>query len=309
LTFRKFFYNGIFLSLFFMGLVAAFNLYLNPYGIFGNMKGRAVTIYNNERTSKYLLSFNYIPSNFDGVLIGPSVSDNLDTRDLLPYRVYNASLNGGNIMGLARITKNLIQKGKLNFLIICLSPYITKDHKIKTSHMVSEEILGSLGSLESIKYYIHRIKVWQGMEPMRWNAYGAYDYYLGESKIPVKDIRARILRQYPEDMKIAPDDLALEELKNLIQLARQHNIKIFGYYYPYLYDRYVQFETDYKEYQKRINRLFSDGDIIWDFNTETYRDFRSDYSNYGDHTHLSDKGAGFILAEIKKKLDAHLHGG
>jgi len=72
------------------------NVYMNGYGLFGDVKEKFITLWHNERTSKYLFSFNYIPSNFEGMLIGSSVSDNLNTKKISKFKVYNASINGGN---------------------------------------------------------------------------------------------------------------------------------------------------------------------------------------------------------------------
>ncbi|MGD0280244.1 MAG: hypothetical protein ABSC11_13195, partial [Smithella sp.] len=163
MTSKSFFLKTILLSLTIISGIMLFNLYMNEYGLFGDVRGKSKIFCNNERTSKYLLSYKYIPTNFEGILIGPSLSDNLNTKDISGFKIYNTSISGGNISELKLIAENVIQKGNLKFIIICLNYYITKDHGCKTSHMNPQEYWGSLGSKETIKLYIERILIKLGI--------------------------------------------------------------------------------------------------------------------------------------------------
>src|SRR5687768_4922851 len=50
------------------------NMTIDIYGLFLPVKGKALPVYNNERLSKYLLSYRYIPQNFEAAIIGTSLS-------------------------------------------------------------------------------------------------------------------------------------------------------------------------------------------------------------------------------------------
>jgi len=73
-----------------IGLIASINYYIDIYGLFRGKKERKV--YINERTSKYLFSMRYIPENYEGVIAGPSLSDNLNPDAIKAYKIYNASI-------------------------------------------------------------------------------------------------------------------------------------------------------------------------------------------------------------------------
>src|SRR4051794_15647193 len=62
-----------------VGAFAGFNYFMDPYGLFREVRGRDIPVTVNERTTKYLLGYNYIPTNFDGVLVGSSISGNWNT--------------------------------------------------------------------------------------------------------------------------------------------------------------------------------------------------------------------------------------
>ena len=94
-------------------VVVPFNMYVDVYGIFRPAHGRRLPLYGEERLAKYLHTFRYIPENFDGVLLGSSVSDNLETDRLGGYRIYNASINGGNVEDVKPLAENLFRRGEL----------------------------------------------------------------------------------------------------------------------------------------------------------------------------------------------------
>ncbi len=306
MTFKKYFYSTIGVSLCIILSIIAFNIYMNEYGLFGNAKGKSIKIWHDERTSKYLLSYNYIPANFEGILIGPSVSVNLNTKKINDFKIYNASLNGGNISELKYIADNIIQKGNLKFLIICLYPYMTKDHGRKTSSIDPREYWGSLGSKQVVELYIDKLFIKFGFRHDRYNDYGHNNYNLIAEKPdiePAKELQNAIDKAKPEETanKLETiDEIAYNELVQLVNAARKKGIKIFGFYYPYYMEKYN--EAAFTAYKDKIDKIFTKDDFIWNMNSEEYINFRSDLSNYYDKGHLSWKGADYLIREINNKL-------
>lgn len=283
------------------------NVYLNEYGLFGDMRGKHIKIFYNERTSKYLLSFNYIPANFDGILIGSSVSANINTENIEDYSVYNASIVGANITELGYLANNIMEKG-IDFIIICLSPYITKNHGRKTSYIEPREYWGTLGSLETVKLYTHKLLVSTGLREEVFNAYGLNNFTLHQPGFNSRELIQKYISRTAASEEIVIDDTAYSELDQLLRKARNSGVRIFGYYHPYHYDIYQLRKDNYREYQNKVNTLFREPDVIWDFNSEDYLAFRKDYRNFSDRAHLSPRGADFIAAEINRRLLNHLSG-
>jgi hypothetical protein len=130
---------------------AGLNYYIDIFGLFRGTGNRKV--YINERTSKYLYSYRYIPENYDAVLIDYLFLRIL-TPNLLRLNVYNASIMSANITELNLLMENILSKGKMKAVIICLDPYITKDHGRKTSTMIPQEYWGALGSTNLLRTYL-----------------------------------------------------------------------------------------------------------------------------------------------------------
>lgn len=276
---------------------------MNEYGLFGNTKGRSIKIWHNERTSKYLLSYNYIPANFEGILIGPSVSDNIDTKKISGFKIYNVSIDGGNISELKYIVDNVIQKGNLKFIIICLYPYMTKDHGRKTSYIDPQEYWSSLGSRQTLNFYKSKLFIMNGIGYDYFNDYGYNNYNLSKEKggnREQKTINNETINKKNTPLEFV-DKIAQKELTEIVNLARKKGIKIFAFYYPYFIENYN--DLRFKAYKEIIDKIFNEQDIIWNFNTNEYLAFRSDPNNYYDKGHLSWKGADYMIREINNKLN------
>ena len=59
-------------SLIFVSLTASLvtaNYFIDYYGLFRDVEGKKLNPQDNYRLSKYLYSYNYIPVNYDGMLI------------------------------------------------------------------------------------------------------------------------------------------------------------------------------------------------------------------------------------------------
>lgn len=302
MTFRAFFIRSLALSLSIVVLVVSFNVFMNEYGLFGDVKGKSIKIYGDERTSKYLLSLNYIPSNFDGLLIGSSVSDNLDSKRIKGLRVYNASINGASIAELKILVDNVLSRTEPQCVIISLYPILTERSEKRTARMVSGEYWGSLGSINTVDFYRKKLSVKRGTRYDYFDDYGRYDYNLRKGD---RDSES-IIRQKAAEMKsgetISIDDRAYAILDDLLKELRSRDTKIFAYYHPIPLDLFVLCEESYRSYQERINELFCPEDVVWDYNTEEYRNLTRDHWNYCDEIHLSRKGIDFLIYDINARL-------
>ena len=306
MTFKRFFLFCLCASLLMVLLFVAIHVRSNDYGLFGDVRGRLIPVYANERTSKYLFSYNYIPSNFEGLLLGSSLSHNLNTKEVTGFKIYNGSLSGANFTELDLIAKNVIKRGKLKFIVICLHPYTTQTHGRRSSFMNPHEYWESLGSLATLDLYRHKILVLLGKKEVISNEYGFHDRNL-DKKI---DSRKKISQAANSLMKsgkgIEIDEIAYKELADLVASARSQDVKIFAYFHPLPYELYLAQQESFADFQDKIKPLFTKQDRVWDFNSGQYLSFRRDYGNYIDHAHLSPKGARFILKEIVRHLNDDL---
>lgn len=283
----------------------AFNYSMNEFALFGNAKGKRVRLWTAERTSKYLLSFNYIPANFNAILTGPSLSDNIDPGKIGGYNFYNLSQEGANVKSLKPSLLNVLERGRIRYMIICVHPYMTRDSFLKDRRLTPEIYWSTLGSTFTFKFYADKVK--KLSKPATDSFTESYNGYIRPIQ-KVASVEAAIddFASKPKDVNPV-DPGAYEDLKAILAEARRKGVKIIAYYHPDPLKVYESFGESYRQYQQKMKGVFMADDVIIDFNTSEYDSFRTDPRNYIDHGHLSSRGADILAAEFSRvirQLDA-----
>jgi hypothetical protein len=305
LTFKKFYIRCLLFSAILAAAFVLFNVCMDEFGLFGKVKGRHIRIYTSEKASKYLLSYRYIPENFDALIIGPSLSDQLDPRKINGYKVYNLSILMGNASEVRLMADNVLNRGHIRLLILCLHPYLTKDSILWDKRMRPESRLSVLGSTFTFKFYNDKLK--SMLNPKNdsfsesWSGYSRPIHKKGIStEAFIDNFVALVIRGNGAVGDIDPT--AFAQLKELVQLARERGAHIFAYYHPVPFKVLNACEPAFRRYQQQINTLFDGSDLVWDFNTPEYDSFRKNTDNYIDHGHLSFAGADFVVGELNRLL-------
>ena len=284
---------------------------MNEFGLFGDVRGKRIKIHTAEKTTKYLLSFKYIPANYDAIIIGPSISDQLDPRKISGYKTYNLSLLSGNVRELKLSVKNVLERGKIKLLIICLHPYLTRDNILKDQRLTPHMYWSSLGSTFTFKLYNDMLS--NHLDPGKNSFNDSADGY--SRPIHVKGItteqfidkfRTTILQAHGKPL-VPLDPVAYSDLRDIINLARAHNVRIIAYHHPEPEMLFRLHEKNHADYLATMSHIFAKDDLVYDFNTSEYREFRSDLTNYIDHGHLSEKGAAVIVAELDRVIKSMPH--
>jgi hypothetical protein len=303
MTSKRFFVSTIILLASIILIIASINYIMDDFGLFRSHKERRIWV--REKTSKYLMSFKYIPENYDAVLVGSSVSANLDTRKLTGYKVYNLSMNSGNITELKYPLDVLIESGKIKAVIFCLYDYTTKDSGVKGNQLSKKEYWGSLYStipFDVLKYKIKLKYLKIGPDIFQSSENGFQNFNLTKANIVFADIK-KIYMKNPRDL-MSIDSIAYEELRQIVDLLHKKNIKIYGYFYPIYKEWFKIFENngEWKKYKSKIEDIFDhDRDIVFDLNDSLYNYISDSEESYTDG-HLSDKGAEEVMKIIDKYI-------
>jgi len=292
-------------SIFFMitFVIIAVNYYFDDFGLFRSHSERR--IWAREKTSKYLMSYKYIPENFDAVLVGSSVSANMDTRKLTGYKVYNLSMNSGNITELKYPLDVLVESGKIKAVIFCLYDYTTKDSGVKGNQLSSKEYWGSLYSTIPFDVFKYKIKLNYlkiGPDIFKSSENGFQNFNLTKTNVVFTEIN-KIYMTNPRK-KLPIDSVAYEELSQIVDSLHRKNIKIYGYFYPIYKEWFKVFESngEWERYKRKMSDIFDpERDIIFDLNDSLYNYISDSKESYTDG-HLSDKGTEEVLKIIEKYI-------
>ena len=289
-----------------------FNYFMNPFGLLGKVDGEYFRVYLDEKTSKYLFSFNYIPSNFDGILVGSSVSNKLMATEMLKnYQIYNLSMDGENVTEVKYAVDNVLERGDIKVAIICLDPYFTKNSGTKSSQINPNEYWSTLGSVFMLRYYLHR--VFDFGEDEFSDSYWGYTRYdkikllrSGSSTLQIDSLLSEFESGHESAFQnLNLDEVAFRELGELIESIRDRNVKIIAYYFPRpkrLFN-HPSYASRYALYRRKIDSLLDySADTVIDFSTEYYDFIRDDDSSYVDTGHLSANSAAKVLRVLNENL-------
>ncbi len=286
------------LALALAGLLAAFNFVQDEFGLFGVRKG-PIRIWGYERASKLLLAQRYVPENYEGLLLGSSSADvMMDTSLIRGYAVYNLAINGGNIAEVGRVATPALERGNMRFLVLALSPYLTKDARMKTLELEPGLTRATLGSLFTVRFYQAKLRavLHPDVDPYR-DSWSGFQRGLP----PPEPGQGGGVRERPLSTAspVAPE--AQRALVDLLNLARSRGVRVLAYFHPLLHP---QTRGGYPAtFVSHMQTLFTREDVLWDFNDPVYAAINDDESNFLDGAHLSEKGARLVLAEIAARLD------
>src|SRR5438874_2296152 len=134
-----------------IALCAAAAYFIDPYGLLRNSSGRALSIFFAERKAKFLMSKRYVPSNFQGLVIGPSASANWDLSVVAGTRMFNESLDGGNAREEKILVDQALRRGNYRLAVLILHPIMTASHDAKEGL----DTASSTEAVGSIHLFVH----------------------------------------------------------------------------------------------------------------------------------------------------------
>jgi hypothetical protein len=291
----------------FPAVVIPLSLYTDIYGLFRPGGGRRLPIYGEERTAKYLYSFRYIPENFQGVLLGSSVSDNLDLRSLPGWRIYNASINGGNVADLAPIAENIYRRRDMELTMVCIHRYLTLDHDRKTRLMTPRQYWTALGSPQLIAAHLSRAAVRAGFTREEYDDRGTLQILeeptAAQVEHTIDKTLVEIRRGTASVGNYRIDPIAFAELRNVVNTARIHSRRMLVFYPPVPAAVLALRSAEYAAYRDQVAALLEPTDLMVDFNLPKYAALRSDTRNFVDAAHMSGEGARRVVAELGRALE------
>lgn len=273
--------------------VAAINRNVDYFGIYGDPSGRSLHVSSNGRMTKFLFGMKYIPSNFSGLLLGSSITENWDTALLSGARVYNASLSGSNISEQALIARSVFAQRRLQLVIVTVFPYLTESHGRKSSQMVPSEYWGGLGSVALIESYIGRLLEQNFHRAPRDDGFGVSPDSPRFTEPPGST---------PAPRAETIDADAFVEFGDLVRAAHARSDRVVALIPPYFRPIWERQRAFFEGYNRRALGAFESDDLVIDFNQPEYLDFTEESENFPDGAHLKRSAADTLAREMDRIL-------
>lgn len=275
------------------GAAAAVNYRINALGVFGDVRGKSFRSYlDDDREAKYLFSFNYVPQNFDGVLVGSSISGNWDLRKIESAKTYNFSLKDATMTEEKILVENILSRGKVHLALFCLYPRMVHTHGRRTAYMQPRDYWTALGSEQLLRGYRNRML---GRRPS-FDEFGVLDFSTLENN--PEPMRMKYHNYHQSEIVI--DETAFAEYQALVDETRASGARVVAFIPPH--DANAWNTPNYAAFLSRMKALFRPGELIIDFNDPKYDQFRKNPENFYDGVHIATKSTNFLVSELNARL-------
>lgn len=291
-------------------LAVAVNVTIDLYGLFRGGHGATLKVYGDERNCKYLFSYRYIPENFDGLMLGSSVSDNIPTRSIAGVRVYNASLNGGDVTEAETLGLNALSHGHFKLVILSLHRYLMRDAGQKTNFMVPLRYWGAFGSTQLYAASLGLLLDRQGIRHSAFDPYGVQSYGGSEANIrtDIESFAEKLRSGNREGWLFDIHPQAYADLQDLVRAVHKHGTPLAVFYPPMPSALIDANQQQLSDFTSAIRHAFGAEDLFIDFTAPDYRWFNDDYANFHDGAHMSDDGAKRLAGELDRVISVGLAG-
>lgn len=306
MTSRRFLRLGLGLIVAGVVAIAGFARWLNLYGQYGDVRGASYRVHRpSERVGKYLFAHNYVPQNFDALLIGSSTAVNWDPRGISGYRMYNLALSGANAADEQLLLDEVLAHGHVRLVVFVINSYLTARPGPTTGEMVPRQLRASLGSPQLVTDLALELAIRAGVMGNEHDDRGTEDFTVRPPPMDVATAMRlateRKLANHARGVEFRIDPVALGELGAAVAAARRHGATVVLVHPAMFHARFDAVAAEYAEFRRSIDPLFGDAPVL-DFNTPRYAAIRDRLDSYYDHVHFSRAGAAASVAALDEFL-------
>jgi hypothetical protein len=273
---------------------------LDVYGILRDPHGRSLATSGlhvpttDDRISKYLLNQRYVPSNFDGLLIGSSTTGNWNPGLISGYHIYNESLAAGNATEEKTLVDQALRTGHFKIAICVLSPYVVGSHALKEGlgQVRRREALGSINSFGE-----------EGAKALAALHLQQNTFFPNGSRELF--VAMKLNKKLSPDL-FETDPQAVADYRSLVETLQAHGTKVV-YVRPPLYQPlYDANRVALQRFLESMRTELPPAPLI-DFTKPEYVAYNSNPSNFSDGLHMSPAGAIAISKILDEKLRDIFH--
>jgi hypothetical protein len=292
-TSRRFLTNLFCIVLAVAAVLVVVNVRIDLYGLFRSNHGRDLKVYGEERNCKYLFSYRYLPENFDALMLGSSVSDNIPVRTLAGLRTYNASLNGGVMAEARNLGTNALRRGHFKLVALSIHRYMMQTAGEKTNFMIPQRYWGAFGSMQlysaTFAYFLDR----EHIRSSAFDSNGAQSYGPATATTHAKVDRdaADYRKGASGRWQFRIDPQAYRDLQELVRVVHERHAVLLAFTPPMPTVMQEATSKELAAFDALLHPAFSAGDVFVDFNQPKYHYISDDYGNFREAAHLSDTGA------------------
>jgi len=285
-------------------LAIAINLALDPWGLYRDSRRRPLPVYGDQRVGKYLLSTRYVRTNFNGILIGSSMTANWNMGLLRQARIYNESLDAGTVLEEKALVERVLQSSGIEVAFLVQDPYFTHESVFRSVTLTPQLWRASLGSDNLLNAYKDMAREMLG-KPSTPIAANGSECFERLDHLP-KKLNSTLQQLWQPGTAFAVDPAADAAYRELVAMLRAHHVQIVFLMPPVFEGILEPKRAELQDYVQHFAAFRQPGDLVIDFNTSDFRNFRSRRENFFDGIHLVGGAAEQIVMLLSHQVDSWL---
>ena len=267
-----------------VALLVSLNLLLSwrmdVFGVLRSSAGHALVTAPHERKAKYLLNGNYVPQNFDALVIGASASANWHVNQLTGFRFYNESLDGGNGSEERMLVEHALARGHFRLALVGLYPTVLQSHALQDGFdQVSTH--EAFGSLTAFTLELRTLRADVTHAPARWFPDGAHELP-GDPAPPKADDGSPPIR-----FELDPQSVA--DYRALIFELQRHGVRVVYFRYPTFQPYLEMNRAAFDAFDTQMQQALPAAPVL-DMDGPAFAALRRDPDNFMDLVHLTPAG-------------------
>jgi hypothetical protein len=280
------------------GAAVLANLIVDPYGLYHDDHGKRLPVYGEPRVAKYLLSERYVPEDFNAILIGSSMSANWDLTTIEKLRFYNESLDGANSVEEEAVVGEALSKPGIRVAAIIVHPFFTHSHDFEAVKLEPSLRLSPLGSKNLFATYKDLVKV------RLHKATPIFDWAGTERSDTVPaHLNPTLQRMFRPGVPFEVDAIAFAAYRDILANLRAHHVRIVFIVPPISEDLLQAQRAELGVYARLMEANMAPDDLLLDFTSDEYADFRKNRANFGDGIHQFPEAAAVVVSLINARIN------
>jgi hypothetical protein len=248
-----------------------------------------VRIHAIPRFSVYVMTYRFIPDNFNALLLGNSQAAVIDTSRIHNYKVFNAAELWGTMTEERILGEQVLQRGHLKMAVLLLVPDLLSSHAIRSAYMTPHDYWSSFGSIQTLLIDYEAARQALGHPGAK-----TFDFY-GRNRFPL--YFGPPTRFTPDQLLIDP--IAVRDLSQLIAHLHSKGVTVYLMFAPMYQAKWDAQREELLEWQSKVTAGLPPGQSeLIELPEHVKNTLQSNRANFPDYTHLSPSGSDTLAEAI-----------
>jgi hypothetical protein len=266
------------------------NIQTDLLGLHGR---KDVRIHTVPRFSIYLMTYRFIPDNFDALLLGNSQAAFLDTAKIHSYKTYNAAVNWSTMPEERTLAEEVLRRGHLKVVVLDLCPSLLSSHASRSAYMTPRDYWSSFGSMQNLLIYFQVARETLGHPgPLTYEPYG-------RMHLPLFFMPATRFTQ--EELTLDP--IAMRDLHQLVDHLHAKGVKVYVIFSPMYQAKWEAQRQELLDWESKATSGFAPGELeVIDLPEQMLKPLQSHRENFPDYTHLTPPASDTFVESLATVL-------